>query len=146
MTFLTNKGLIIGLLLVAAGCRSYYRATPPQAALLAEVPSSTLMPYVPAPPSSLELRLSNISNQPISDKAYTGADYHYGISAITGLAQGSYTWTLTEYVQGVLNNTISNNGFLVRSPEVDQPTRVALASPRSPLNKMQLRIYLISLQ
>lgn len=121
------------------------RVTVTQASLVAQVPAPTLTAFLPTPPA-LELRLSNINNQPTSTAAYTGADYKSGVSSLTGLDQGTYTWNLTNYIQNVINNTQSNNGFLISSSTPELPTRVVLASQRDPLNKLQMRIYAISLQ
>lgn len=112
------------------------------AVLTAQVPATTLTPYLPTPPS-LAVSLANINNQPTTP--YTTAAYQTGQSTLTGLDQGSYSWSVVNYVQAVLNNTLPNNGMLLASSSPDLPTRVALGSQRSVLNKLQLRIYLISL-
>jgi len=114
------------------------------AQITAQVPATSLTPYLPTPPA-LTVYLSNINNQPVSTTAYATASYTPGLSTLTGLDQGTYSWTITSYVQGVLANTIPNNGMLLASSTPELPTRVALGSQRSVLNKLQLRLYLISL-
>lgn len=121
------------------------RVTITQATLVGEVPTNTLTAFLPGPPA-LDLRLSNINNQPTSPTAYASADYKPGVSSLTGLDQGTYTWQLADYVQNVINNTLPNNGFLVSSQTPELPSRVVLGSRRDPLNKLQMRIYAISLQ
>jgi hypothetical protein len=112
------------------------------AQLTAQVPNASLTPYLPAPPN-LAISLSNINNQPVG--SYASAAYTPGTSTLTGLDQGTYSWSITSYVQAVLANTIPNNGMLLASSTPELPTRVVLGSQRSVLNKLQLRLYLISL-
>ncbi|MGI4835353.1 MAG: DUF4270 family protein [Janthinobacterium lividum] len=114
------------------------------AQLTMQVPATSLTPYLPTPPA-LTVYLSNINNQPVSTAAYATAAYAPGLSTLTGLDQGTYSWTVTSYVQAVLANTTPNNGMLLASSTPELPTRVALGSQRSVLNKLQLRLYLISL-
>ncbi|NML65371.1 DUF4270 domain-containing protein [Hymenobacter sp. RP-2-7] len=114
------------------------------AQITAQVPATSLTPYLPTPPS-FNIYLSNANNQPVSTTTYATANYTPGVSTLTGLDQGTYNWTITSYVQAVLANTTPNNGMLLASGTPELPTRVALGSQRSVLNKLQLRLYLISL-
>lgn len=114
------------------------------AQLTAQVPNPSLTPYLPTPPD-LTVYLSNINNQPVSNAAYASAAYTPGVSTTTGLDQGTYSWSITSYVQAVLANATPNNGMLLASGTPELPTRVTLGSQRSVLNKLQLRLYLISL-
>lgn len=112
------------------------------AQLVAEVPAATLTPYVPAV-ASIQPSLTNLRNQPIA--AYgTTVDYKVGTSATTTLDQGSYTFSVLGYLNGVLAGTTPNNGLLLASATPALPTRVVLASQRGQLSKLQLRVYVIS--
>jgi hypothetical protein len=114
------------------------------ATLTALVPSATLTPFLPAPPS-LVVSTSSIDNRPMGTYV-AKVDYKNAISPTTGINQGSYQWSIASYCQAVFNHTIPNNGFLVSSFTPDLPSRVVLGSPRNAQNKLQLRLYFIRVQ
>lgn len=114
------------------------------ATLTALVPSSSLTPYLPAPPS-LVISTSSIDNRPVGEYL-PEVKYLNAMSATTGINQGSYSWSVASYVQAVLNRTVPNNGFLVSSYTPDLPSRVVLGSQRNAQNKLQLRLYFIRIQ
>ncbi|GAB3636140.1 hypothetical protein GCM10027422_17300 [Hymenobacter arcticus] len=114
------------------------------ATLTALVPSATLTPYLPVPPSLL-ISTSSVDNKPVATYA-PEVKYLNAISSTTGINQGSYTWSVEAYVQAVLNRTVPNNGFLMSSLTPDLPSRVALGSQRNAQNKLQLRLYFIRIQ
>jgi hypothetical protein len=114
------------------------------ATLTALVPSSSLTPYLPAPPS-LVVSTSSVDNKPLASYV-AKVDYLNAISSTTGINQGSYSWSVESYCQAVLNRTIPNNGFLVSSLTPDLPSRVAIGSQRDAQNKLQLRLYFIRIQ
>lgn len=114
------------------------------AQIVAQVPAGTLSSYVPTPPS-LTISGANILNQPVG--TYVGSvPYLMSQSPVTGLDQGTYTWSVLTYVQAVLNRTLPNNGLLLSSVNPDLPSRVILGSPANAANKLQLRVYLIQVQ
>lgn len=114
------------------------------ATLTALVPSYTLTPYLPAPPS-LVISTSGINNKPVATYL-AKVDYLNAISSTTGINQGSYQWSIAAYCQAVFNRTIPNNGFLVSSYTSDLPSRVVLGSQRNAQNKLQMRLYFIRVQ
>ncbi|RZL12771.1 MAG: DUF4270 family protein [Hymenobacter sp.] len=114
------------------------------ATLTALVPSASLTPYLPAPPS-LVVSTSTVDNRPVNTYV-AKVDYLNAISATTGINQGSYSWAVESYCQAVLNRTVPNNGFLVSSYTPDLPSRVVLGSQRNAQNKLQLRLYFIRIQ
>lgn len=114
------------------------------ATLTALVPSASLTPYLPAPPS-LVISTSSVDNKPTGTFA-AKVDYLNAISSTTGINQGSYSWSVEAYCQAVLNRTVPNNGFLVSSYSPDLPSRVVLGSQRNAQNKLQLRLYFIRIQ
>jgi hypothetical protein len=115
------------------------------AQVTASVPTNTLTTFTPAPPA-LGIYYTDINNHPTGLYQATAVEYKTGISAITGLEQGTYNWLITSYVQEVLKNTIPNTGLLVASATPDVPSRVVLAGPRSGQNKLALRVYFIRVQ
>jgi hypothetical protein len=114
------------------------------AQLTAYVPTTTLTPFVPAPPA-LSIYYTDANNHALAP--YQGnIAYTTGISAQTGIEQGTYNWSITSYIQSVLANTIPNNGLLLSSGTPDVPSRVFIGSTRNPQNKLALRVYLIRVQ
>lgn len=127
------------------------------AQLSATVPVNTLSPYVPTPPP-LQVSLSDAVNRP-AGTYNTYVPYTSDLSSVTGVQQGSYTWSVDTYIQGVLGRSIPNNGMLL-SPATNAtatqarpavslpewPSRVVLGSPRNTTNRMQLRLYLIQVR
>ncbi len=114
------------------------------AQITASVPTSTLTPFVPAPPA-LNIFYTDAGNHPISIYQ-SGVTYNTGISTTTGIEQGTYNWPVTTYIQAVLRNTIPNNGLLLASATPDVPSRVILGGPRNVQNKLALRVYFIRVQ
>lgn len=114
------------------------------AQVTAYVPTATLTPFVPAPPA-LSVYFTDANNHP-TGLYRSGVAYNTGISPITAIEQGAYSWSIAEYCQGVLANTIPNNGLLVASATPDVPSRVLLGSARNTQNKLGLRIYFIRVQ
>jgi hypothetical protein len=122
------------------------------AQMTAYVPTGTLTPFVPTPPP-LALYYTDANNHPLAlyvDRSSTATTstvpYVTGISPLTSVEQGSYNWLVTTYVQGVLANSIPNNGLLLASATPDVPSRVIIGSARNPQNKLALRIYFIRVQ
>lgn len=115
------------------------------AQITASVPTNTLTPFVPVPPS-LGIYYTDAGNRPTGLYQPTAVPYITGISTITGVEEGTYSWLVTSYVQGVLKNTIANNGLLLASATPDVPSRVILGGPRSVQNKLVMRVYFISVQ
>jgi hypothetical protein len=115
------------------------------AQITASVPTSTLTPFVPAPPS-LGIYYTDANNHPTGLYQTAAVAYNTGISTTTGIEQGTYNWLVTSYVQAVLQNTIPNNGLLLASATPDVPSRVVLGGPRNVQNKLALRVYFIRVQ
>jgi hypothetical protein len=115
------------------------------AQITASVPTSTLTPFVPAPPS-LGIYYTDANNHPTGLYQTAAVAYNTGISTTTGIEQGTYNWLVTSYVQAVLQNTIPNNGLLLASATPDVPSRVVLGGPRNVQNKLTLRVYFIRVQ
>jgi hypothetical protein len=115
------------------------------AQITASVPTSTLTPIVPAPPS-LGIYYTDANNHPTGLYQTAAVAYNTGISTTTGIEQGTYNWLVTSYVQAVLQNTIPNNGLLLASATPDVPSRVVLGGPRNVQNKLTLRVYFIRVQ
>jgi len=120
------------------------------ARITALVPNTTLSPFVPVPPNLL-LYIPDANNHPLGlysngNASATEGTYQSGISAQTGIDQGSYTWSVDRYVQSVINRTIANNGFLISSATPGLPNRVVLGGPRNTTNKLALRIYFITVK
>ncbi|AMR25636.1 hypothetical protein A0257_00065 [Hymenobacter psoromatis] len=114
------------------------------AQITALVPASTLSPFVPLPPN-LTIRLTDANNHPTA--TYVGSvAYASGVSSTTGIEQGSYNWVVTGYIQGVINRTIQNNGFLISSAAPALPNRAILGDSRNTTNKLALRIYFITVK
>jgi hypothetical protein len=114
------------------------------AEMTASVPSTTLTPFVPAPPA-LSVYYTDANNHP-TGLYPANVNYKTGISPLTGIEQSTYTWLVTSYVQSVLNNSIPNNGFLLAPFSPDVPNRVIIGSARNAQNKLGLRIYFIRVQ
>ena len=120
------------------------------ARLTAQVPTATLSPFVPIPPT-LTLFETDANNHPLrlyangTPPANEGT-YQFALSNQTGVEQGFYSWTVDRYVQAVLDRTIANNGFLVASVAPALPNRVVLGGPRNSTNKLTLRIYFITVR
>ena len=114
------------------------------AQITASVPTSTLTPFVPAPPL-LNISYTDASNHP-TGTFLAGVTYNTGISTTTGIEQGTYNWSVTSYIQAVLRNTIPNNGLLLSSATPEVPSRVIIGGPRSVQNKLALRVYFIRVQ
>lgn len=115
------------------------------AQITASVPSSTLTPFAPVPPS-LGIYQTDANNHPTGLYQSSAVPYNTGISTTTGIEQGTYNWLVTSYVQGVLRNAIPNNGLLLASATPEVPSRVILGGPRSIQNKLTLRVYFIRVQ
>lgn len=115
------------------------------AQITASVPTSTLTPFVPVPPS-LGIYYTDANNHPTGLYQTAAVAYNTGISTTTGIEQGTYNWLVTSYVQAVLKNTIPNNGLLLASATPDVPSRVILGGPRNVQNKLTLRVYFIRVQ
>jgi len=115
------------------------------ARITASVPNNTLTPFVPAPPA-LGIYTTDAGNRPTGLYQQTAVTYNVGVSPTTGIEEGTYSWVVTTYIQGVLRNTIPNNGFLLASATPDVPSRVILAGPRAAQNKLALRVYFIRVQ
>lgn len=114
------------------------------AQLTAEVPPSTLTPYLPAPPS-LQPYVSNGLNQPTATYGSPVTYNGNAVSSTTTLTQGQYSFPVLTYIQAVLANNGLNNGLLLApsgTPEL--PTRVILASQRGQTSKLRLQVYIIS--
>jgi hypothetical protein len=115
------------------------------AQITASVPTNTLTPFVPVPPA-LGIYYTDAGNRPTGLYQSMAVAYTTGISTTTGIEEGTYNWLVTSYVQGVLKNTIANNGLLLASATPDVPSRVILGGPRSVQNKLVMRVYFISVQ
>ena len=114
------------------------------AQITALVPTPTLSPFVPLPPN-LTISLTDANNHPAG--TYVGSvAYTSGVSSATGIEQGSYIWSVGGYIQGVINRTVQNNGFLISSSASALPNRVVLGGPRNTTNKLSLRIYFITVK
>jgi len=115
------------------------------ATLTAQVPTITLSPFVPVPPA-LTVSISDASNHSIGTYL-TGVTYNNkGISPTTSLQESNYSWSIASYCQQVLNRTIPNNGMLLSSATPTLPDRAVLGSQRNADNKLQLRLYFITVQ
>ena len=122
-------------------------------ALTAIVPSSSLTPFVPAPPN-LILNYTDGANHPQGvyyagqgggpQQPPIGIPYLSGISAQTNLEQGIYSWPMADYCQNVINRRIPNTGLLLSSITPTLPNRVVLGGPRNRENKLTLRLYFIT--
>ncbi len=114
------------------------------AQITALVPTATLSPFVPVPPN-LTISFTDVNNHPtltyVPSVAYTS-----GLSSATGIEQGSYNWSVTSYVQAVINRTLPNNGFLISSVAPTLPNRVILGGPHNTTNKLVMRIYFITVK
>lgn len=115
------------------------------ALITASVPTATLTPYAPTPPA-LSIYYTDAGNHPTGLYQPTVVSYTTGISTLTGIEQGTYTWSVSDYCKAVLANTIPNNGLLVASATPDVPSRVVIGDSRSTLNKLSLRVYFIRVQ
>lgn len=120
------------------------------ARITALVPPVTLSTYVPVPPN-LSLFITDANNHPLGlyvngTTIAAEGTYQSGISTQTGVIQGSYTWSVDRYIQGVINRTLPNNGFLISSASPALPNRVILGGPRNTTNKLALRIYFITVK
>jgi hypothetical protein len=114
------------------------------AQMTAYVPTTTLTPFVPAPPA-LNIYYTDANNHLLAPYQ-SNIPYTTGISALTAIEQGSYNWSVTSYIQSVLANSIPNNGLLLGSATSDVPSRVIIGSTRNSQNKLALRVYLIRVQ
>jgi len=114
------------------------------------VPPNSLTQYVPVPPN-LSIYLTDANNHPLGLYANgttttNNGVYQSGVSTQTGIEQGSYNWSVESYVQAVLNRTIPNNGFLIASSTPALLNRVVLGGPLNTTNRLQLRIYFITVK
>ncbi|MGI4760946.1 MAG: DUF4270 family protein [Janthinobacterium lividum] len=114
------------------------------ATITASVPTATLTPYVPVPPP-LSIYYTDAVNHP-TGLYQSGVTYTTGVSTITGIEQGLYSWSVIDYCKAVLANTIPNNGLLLASGTPDVPSRVVIGDSRSTLNKLTFRVYFIRVQ
>lgn len=114
------------------------------AQITALVPTATLSPFVPVPPN-LTISFTDANNHPTGPYV-PSVTYTSGVSSTTGIEQGSYNWSVGGYVQGVINRTVQNNGFLISSATPGLPNRVVLGGPRNTTNKLALRIYFITVK
>lgn len=114
------------------------------AVLTASVPTATLTPYAPVPPA-LSIYYTDAVNHPTA-LYQSGIAYTTGISTLTGIEQGTYTWSVGDYCKAVLANTIPNNGLLLASATADVPSRVVIGDSRNALNKLSFRLYFIRVQ
>jgi len=114
------------------------------AQITALVPTATLSPFVPVPPN-LTISFTDANNHPTGPYV-PSVTYTSGVSSTTGIEQGSYNWSVGGYVQGVINRTVQNNGFLISSAAPGLPNRVVLGGPRNTTNKLALRIYFITVK
>ena len=119
-------------------------------ALTTIVPPGTITPYLPAPPG-LTVSFTDANNHPQGiyvNSGLTGGGpgvpYLSGISPLTNIEQGSYTWSMVTYCQAVINRTRPNNGLLLSSATPDLPNRVVLGSQRNRLSKLKLSLYFIT--
>ncbi|GAA4496971.1 hypothetical protein GCM10023172_11190 [Hymenobacter ginsengisoli] len=114
------------------------------AQITASVPTSTLTPFVPAPPA-LSIYYTDANNHPLA-LYQPNITYNTSISTLTSIEQGTYNWSMTSYIRAVLANTIPNNGLLLASATPDVPSRVFIGSTRNTQNKLSFRVYLIRVQ
>jgi hypothetical protein len=115
------------------------------AVVTASVPTATLTPYAPKPPA-LGVYYTDANNHPTGLYQATPVEYATGISSLTGIEQGTYSWSVIDYCKAVLANTIPNNGLLLASATPDVPSRVVIGDSRSTLNKLSFRVYFIRVQ
>jgi len=113
--------------------------------ITASVPTATLTPYAPTPPA-LGVYYTDANNHPTGLYQPTPVEYRTGISTLTGIDQGVYSFSVIDYCKAVLANTIPNNGLLLASATPDVPSRVVLGDSRSALNKLTFRVYFIRVQ
>ena len=117
------------------------------------MPSGSITPFLPAPPS-LVISYVDGANHPqgvyyagaggSATQPVLGVPYLAGISVQTNLEQGVYSWPMANYCQNVINRRIPNNGLLLSSSTPTLPNRVVLGGPRNTLNKLKLRLYFIA--
>jgi len=115
------------------------------ATLTAQVPTITLSPFVTAPPA-LTVSISDANNHPLGTYLPSVTYNNTNISPTSGLQESNYSWPIASYCQQVLSRTIPNNGMLLSSATPALPDRVLLGSQRNADNKLQLRLYFITVQ
>jgi hypothetical protein len=120
-----------------------------QAYITTEVVPGSSTRYL-APPSNLAVYLSGRGNQQLLalGSSTTGAavsvPFQSGTSALTGLETGSYSLSVTEYCQAVVNRTLDNNGLLLASATPTSPERVVLGGPKRAENRLKLSLYFMN--
>ncbi len=113
------------------------------AAMTAEVPATTLSNRLAlAPPTTLAVSTTDRNNH--QGTAFANATYNPTVTSRDGITQAGYTWSVLAYCQNVLSGAVPNNGMLLATTTPTAPERVVLGGPRRTLNRLQLRLYLIS--
>ncbi len=113
------------------------------ATMTAEVPATTLSNRLAlSPPTTLAVSTTDRNNH--QGTAFTNATYNPTVTSRDGITQAGYTWSVLAYCQNVLNGAVPNNGMLLATTTPSSPERVVLGGPRRTLNRLQLRLYLIS--
>jgi hypothetical protein len=113
------------------------------AQMIVEAPANTLLNRNLPPPASLSVSTTDVNNR-VGTTFVTSALYSPTITTVDNRTQGGYSWSMLNYVQNVLNNSIVNGGILLNTATPTQPDRVILGGPRNTTNKIKLRLYLIS--
>ena len=111
--------------------------------MTAQVPANTLSTSLSlAPPTTLTVSTTDQRNH--QGTAFTSSTYNPEVISRDGITQAGYTWSVLSYCQGVLSNSIPNNGMLLNTSTTALPERVLLGGPKGNINNLQLRLYLIS--
>ena len=115
------------------------------AVMTAEIPNNTSGAYTNLlPPPKLTVTTTDQGNHQGTTTIQGGVAYSTAVSSLAGISQPGYSWSVLNYCQAVLNNQTVNNGMLVNTATPLLPERVVLGGPNRSVNKVQLRLYLIS--
>ncbi len=109
-----------------------------------EVPANTLSNSLSLSPP-LTLTVSTTDQRNHQGNAFTSVTYNPEVTSRDGITQAGYTWSVISYCQNVLNNNIPNAGMLLNTSTPALPERVVLGGPNGTINKVKLRLYLISI-
>lgn len=111
------------------------------AAITSEIPATTLSSRL-APPTTLVVSTTDPNNH--QGTVFANAAYNPTVTNRDGITQAGYTWSVLAYCQNVLSGAVPNTGMLLATNTPASPERVVLGGPRRTLNRLQLRLYLIS--
>ncbi|WP_167855594.1 DUF4270 family protein [Hymenobacter fodinae] len=120
------------------------------AQLTLETVAGTENQYLTAP-SALTAQLTDRGNHSGAyltnlDGSTNTAAYARSTSIKTNLEQGSYTFSLTHYMEAVLDRRIENTGILLAPNSAATPERVVLGGTKHTTNPIRLGLYLTRVQ